>query len=106
MRKNFKSGKKAYSIIIRCLNNYVLRARYEKSSWMMNLLGGELVSFEYLCFPNSFMNLLIIHSNLHVTRILDSPSSMLASLKSPSLVTNPHTLEVGCLSLISLDLER
>ena len=39
----------------------------EKPNWMVNLLGGgggvELLSFEHLCFPNFFMNLLIIYSN-------------------------------------------
>ena len=41
----------------------------ETPNWMVNLLeggGGELVSFEHLCFPNFFMNLLIIYSNPHV----------------------------------------
>ena len=41
--------------------------------WMVNLLvvGGELVSFEYLCFSKYFKHLLIIHSNHHVACIPD-----------------------------------
>ena len=40
---------------------------------MVNFIrgGGELFSFEYLCFPNSFMNSMIIYLNPHITSTLD-----------------------------------
>ena len=35
------------------------------------LRGGEVLSFKYLYFSNSFINLLIIHLNSHVTHTPD-----------------------------------
>ena len=40
--------------------------------WKIKLKGVcELVSFKYLCFSTSFLNLLNIYSNLHVARTLE-----------------------------------
>ena len=44
----------------------ILKKKMKFLIWMLNLLGGKLVSFEYLSFSIYFINSLIIHSRPHV----------------------------------------